>query len=92
MKYTRVILLIWSFSVIGCRPNKDQTIEVAIIEQYSPYMNEWHDVALFYGYGNNSEMAEKYMKAFVQSSDRPLRLRITNQTKSNLERITKNQK
>jgi hypothetical protein len=94
MKYHRLIspITIGSLLLVGCSSDKDQLVEVAIIEQYSRYMSEWQDVALFYGYGNNAEIAEKYMKAFEPSSERPLRLRITTQTKGNLERISRNQK
>lgn len=70
-------------------PKNSQTTEVAVIEQYSPFTDEWYDVVLFYGYGHNKELAEKYMNAFKPISERPLRIRKATISISDLEQILK---
>ena len=38
-----------------------------VLQQWSPFLNEWNSVVLFYGYGLNDEMCEK-VKDFLNAN------------------------
>ena len=38
-----------------------------VLQQWSPFLNEWEGVVLFYGYGLNDEMCEK-VKDFLNAN------------------------
>ena len=66
--------LFCSFFLVACDSKKNELVEVAVIQQFSPAMQEWQNVSLFYGFGGNYEMAEKMVSAFQRNSERPLRV------------------
>jgi hypothetical protein len=68
------VLLVCSFLITACDSNKNELVEVAVIQQFSPFMNEWQNVTLFYGFGENYNMAMKMVNAFKPNSERPLRV------------------
>lgn len=69
-----VVSLFFTLFLVACDSKKNELVEVAMIQQYSPFTQEWYNVTLFYGFGENYNMAVKMVNAFKPISERPMRV------------------
>jgi len=82
-----VTLLFCSFFLSACDSEKNQLVEVALIQQYSPFTDKWDNVTLFYGFGENYNMAVKMVNAFKPISERPMRVQTYKMKRGELQGV-----
>ena len=60
---------------------------MAVIQQYSPFTEKWDNVTLFYGFGENYNVAMKMVNAFKPDSERPMRVQAYKMKRGELKSV-----
>jgi hypothetical protein len=81
------VILLASVFLSACDTEKNELVEVAVIQQYSPSTDKWDNVTLFYGFGENYNMAMKMVNAFKPISERPMRVQTYKMKRGDLKSV-----